>query len=96
MFLDSMSKLNREQALVVQIFFTMGMQFLLTVVGVIAFFIVLFRLFEAKTVFDSVKYTAIDGLLGGSIFMSYKYFFPAATAKEKDKEPVTIPETNAN
>lgn len=87
-----MDKMDREKALVVQIFFTMGMQLALTIVGVIAFFMVLFRLFDAHTVFDSAKYLAIEGLLGGSIFMSYKFFFPTAV---KEKEAPAVTESSA-
>jgi hypothetical protein len=86
---------DKEKALVVQIFFTMVMQALLTLVGVIAFFMVLFRLFDAHTVFDSAKYVVVEGLLGGSIFMSYKFFFPSVESnapKEKEKEAVAVSE----
>jgi hypothetical protein len=88
-----MSIPDREKALVIQIFFTMVMQFVLTIVGVVAFFMVLFRLFDAHTVFDSAKYIAIEGLLGGSIFLAYKFFFPSAAPKEKEVVVASEPKT---
>lgn len=86
-----MAELTKETVQVYRILFNMGMQLLLTIVGIIAFFLTLFKLFDAQTVFDSTKYGLIEFLLGGTLFVCYKHFFPTVFSKA---EPVVLEATS--
>lgn len=68
--------LNEERARVYQVIGDIIMKFIFSIAAIIAFFIVLFKYLDTHTVFDAAKYGAIEFLLGGSVFIAFRHFFP--------------------
>ncbi|WP_077417831.1 hypothetical protein [Chryseobacterium sp. JV274] len=57
--------------------FNMLMKFILIVVGIIAFFIVLFKMLNTDSD-DALKiYGAFEAMLGGTLYMAYRHYFPS-------------------
>ncbi len=69
-------KLTKERMQIYEIGFAMIIKFILVVAGLIAFFIVLNYLIHEKDNTAKVIYGCFDTLLGGSIFVVYKHYFP--------------------
>ncbi|MDC8104712.1 hypothetical protein MTQ00_09185 [Chryseobacterium sp. B21-037] len=57
--------------------FNMLMKFILIVVGIVAFFIVLFKMLNSNSDEALKIYGAFELLLGGTLYMAYKHYFPS-------------------
>jgi hypothetical protein len=68
--------LDEEKSKVYVIIGNLCLKALFSLAAIVAFFMVLVRYLDTKTVFDTVKYGAIEVLLGGSVFLAFRHFFP--------------------
>lgn len=74
---DKESKeLTREKVQVYEIVFTMFIKLLLVLAGLVAFFIVLYFMLKMKTNEEKLIFGVFDIILGGTIFLVYKHYFP--------------------
>lgn len=69
--------LNEDKAKVYEIIGNLIMKLLFSIAAIVAFFMVLVRYLDTKTTFDAVKYGAIEVLLGSTVFIAFKHFFPS-------------------
>ncbi|PRY10330.1 hypothetical protein CLV24_11458 [Pontibacter ummariensis] len=91
-----MSDSNRQQLddriYVVKAFFHMGVQAVLIICALVAFFIILYHMLVNPDIYAKAVYAAFDYLLGQTLYRVYKYFFilPA-----EEKTPVRRQQTTA-
>ena len=74
-------ELTKEKAQVYEIIFAMFIKFILVITGIIAFFIVLMNMINEPNNITKLGYAGFELLLGGTIFVVYKHYFPI---KNKD------------
>jgi len=70
------SPLTKEKMEVYEIVFAMVMKFILIIAGLVAFFIVLYFIITEKDNISKTIYGFLDLILGGSIYLVYKHYFP--------------------
>jgi len=68
--------LTKEKMEIYEIAFAMFMKFILIIAGLVAFFIVLYFIITEKDNTTKMVYGALDLLLGGSIYLVYRHYFP--------------------
>lgn len=68
--------ITKQKMLIYEIAFTMFIKFILVIAGLVAFFIILFQLINEKDNISKLIYGGFELLLGGSIFLVYKHYFP--------------------
>lgn len=78
--------LDENKAKVYEIIFNMILKAFLCLAAVVAFFIVLFKLLDAKTTFDSWKYGLIETFLTCCIFLPFQHYFPVFGSKPKARK----------
>lgn len=69
-------ELTPERMQIYEIAFAMCIKFILVVAGLIAFFIVLYYLVNEKDNTSKMIYMGFNTILGGSIFIVYRHYFP--------------------
>jgi hypothetical protein len=69
--------IDEKKAKIYDVIGNLIMKFLFAISALIAFFIILSFYISSKTQFDAVKYGAIETLLGGSVFVAFRHFFPS-------------------
>ncbi len=69
-------ELTKERVQVYEIIFTMFIKLLLVIAGLVAFFIVLYFLITANNNTERIIYGCFDTILGGTIFLVYRHYFP--------------------
>lgn len=69
-------EITKEKMEVYEIAFAMFIKFILVIAGLVAFFIVLAFLINTKDNEAKVIYGCLDLLLGGSIYLVYRHYFP--------------------
>jgi hypothetical protein len=68
--------MNAEESLrIFRIIFDMIWQSLISMSCLVAWFIVLLRLLDSQTYFDTGKYIAIESCLSATIYFVFKYWF---------------------
>lgn len=77
----SKKDISPQKLRVYQIIFSMFIQLILVIVGIIAFFIILFAILKAENNWTKIIYAALDSMLVGTLYLVYKYFFPVKTKK---------------
>ncbi|HCT29456.1 MAG TPA: hypothetical protein DIW31_01690 [Bacteroidales bacterium] len=75
------SELTKEKIQVYQIVFSMFIQLLLVLAGIVAFFIVLYNILNEPDNYTKMIYGALDTMLGSTIYLVYRHYFPVK-AKE--------------
>jgi hypothetical protein len=68
--------IDEKRAKVYEVIGNLIMKLMFAISALIAFFIVLHAYIYSNTEFDAIKYGAIEILLGGSVFVAFKHFFP--------------------
>ena len=68
---------SKDRVEVYEIIFGMAMKLLLAVAGLIAFFIILYFVITEKDNVTKAIYAFFDLMLGGSIYLVYKHYFPS-------------------
>jgi hypothetical protein len=68
--------IDSEKIKVYQIIFSMFIQLILVIAGLVAFFVVLYQIFKASENWTKVIYSMLDLMLAGTIYRVYKHFFP--------------------
>lgn len=71
--------ITKQKMLIYEIAFTMLIKFILVIAGLVAFFIILYQLIYEKDNISKLIYGGFELLLGGSIFLVYKHYFPNKT-----------------
>ncbi len=69
-------ELTKARVQVYEIIFTMIIKSILVIAGLFAFFIVLYFLIETDDNTTRMIYGCFDIILGGSIFVVYRHYFP--------------------
>jgi hypothetical protein len=69
-------EITKEKMEVYEIAFAMFIKFILVIAGLVAFFIVLTLLINTTDNQTKVIYGCFDILLGGSIYVVYRHYFP--------------------
>jgi uncharacterized membrane protein YqjE len=70
-------EISHEKLKVYQIIFSMFIQLILVITGIVAFFIILVQIIKVNNNWTKVIYTACDSMLGGTLYVVYKHYFPA-------------------
>ena len=70
------NEITKEKMQVYEIAFAMFIKFLLVIAGLVAFFIVLVYLIKTENNVTKSIYGFFELLLGGSIFVVYRHYFP--------------------
>jgi hypothetical protein len=65
-----------EKIQVYQIIFSMFIQLVLVIAGLVAFFMILCQIFKADNNWTKTIYTVADTMLAGTIYVVYKHYFP--------------------
>lgn len=82
-----MDKLDREQVEVGEIIFKMGVQLILILFGLGVFSIVFYKFIVSSNTFEATKFGAANAMLGSTIYLVYRHFFPSKNKEEsKPKE----------
>lgn len=68
--------LDENKAKVYDIISNMIQKFLFSIAAIVAFFWVLSKYLNCDNTFDALKYGAIEVLLGGTVFVAFKHYFP--------------------
>lgn len=69
-------ELTKEKAQVYEIIFAMFIKLILVVAGIVAFFIILIHMINEPDNITKLGYAGFNLLLGGTIFVVYKHYFP--------------------
>lgn len=69
-------ELTKEKAQVYEIIFAMFIKFILVVAGIVAFFIVLMHMINEPDNITKLGYAGFELVLGGTIYVVYKHYFP--------------------
>jgi hypothetical protein len=69
--------LDDKKAKVYELMANVIQKFLFSIAAIVAFFLVLSKYLNCSTTFDAFKYGAIEVLLGGTVFMAFKHYFPS-------------------
>lgn len=69
-------ELTKAKVQVYEIIFTMLIKFILVIAGLVAFFIVLYFLIKTDDNTTRIIYGCFDTILGGTIFLVYRHYFP--------------------
>ena len=70
------NELTKARVQVYEIIFTMAIKLILVIAGLVAFFIVLYFLIKTDDNTTRIIYGFFDTLLGGTIFLVYRHYFP--------------------
>jgi len=73
---EDRSPLTKEKMEVYEIAFAMVMKLILILAGLVAFFIVLYFIITEKDNTSKMVYGVLDLLLGGTIYLVYRHYFP--------------------
>lgn len=70
------NRLTKQKMQIYEVGFTMIIKLILVIAGLVAFFIILFHLINEKDNTTKIIYGCFDTLLGGSIYLVYRHYFP--------------------
>ena len=57
--------------------FNMDIKFILIIVGIVAFFMILVKILNTGSTKMLIVYGELEGLLGGTLFVVYRHYFPS-------------------
>ncbi|MGB8194941.1 MAG: hypothetical protein WCF67_23600 [Chitinophagaceae bacterium] len=86
--------ITEDQLKVYEVLTNLALKVVVTICILIAFFIILRFVISAKTWEDRAVFAALDGILGGTMFVLVRHFFPAikmATNAEKRTKKISPP-----
>lgn len=69
--------LTERQMKVYEAGFNMVIKLILIIVGVVAFFMILLKLLNTDSTKMLLVYGGLEGLLGGTLFVVYRHYFPS-------------------
>ena len=73
---NSKDEITKDKVIIYEIIFSMIVKFILVIAGLIAFFIILAQIIYVQDNWTKVIYGVFDTMLGGTIYVVYRHYFP--------------------
>ena len=81
-----MSRMTNKDVRLLAAFVRLVWQSVFSAAVLIAFFVVLYYLINASSTFEVLKYGSIQVFLAGTVYLVFKFYFPARNSNQLDND----------